>query len=139
MVDPLSPEERSKHMAKIKGKNTSGERAVFSFLNKEHVYFQKHYKRAPGTPDIALPRKKKAIFVDSEFWHGKTYEKLTASREADNYWVIKIANNMKRDKRQRDQLIKDGWRILVVWEKDLIRKSTSLKTLKGVKEFLLND
>lgn len=136
MTDMFTPDERSRIMAKVKSKNTSAERIVFSFLRKKGVYFQKHYKRAVGTPDIALPRKKRAVFIDSEFWHGKDLAKLKETRPPDNYWVLKISRNAERDKAQRQTLNDQGWKVLVVWEKDVTRKRTREAVLNKIEHFL---
>lgn len=76
MADIFSSEKRREVMSRIRGKNTKAELIVFRYLRKEGVYFQKHYKRAPGSPDIALPRKKRAVFIDGDFWHGKTIDRV---------------------------------------------------------------
>jgi len=123
-------------MSRIRSKNTEAERIVFSFLRKEKVYFQKHYRRALGSPDLALPRKKKAVFIDGDFWHGRSFERIAKGRAPNDYWVVKIKTNMKRDKRQRSDLKKAGWKILEIWESDIKRKSGRLENLKKIKTFL---
>ena len=32
------------------------------------------------------------------------------------FWNSKLSGNMERDRRNREALVKDGWKILVVWE-----------------------
>lgn len=137
MADVFEPKKRSEVMSLIRSKNTKAELIAYRYLRKNKVYFQKHYKSVMGKPDIALPRKKKAVFIDSDFWHGRTFEKVKKSREPDDYWVIKIAGNIKRDAKQREQLIKDGWDILVVWEDDIRRIRTRGITLEKIKGFLI--
>lgn len=136
MADMFTPEKRSEIMSSIRSKNTVAEVLVFKYLRKQGIYFQKHYKNAIGKPDIALPRKKKAIFIDSNFWHGKDYDRLTEARPADDYWVIKIAKNIERDKTIRKQLLSEGWSLLVVWEDDIKRRRTREVTLSSIKDFL---
>jgi DNA mismatch endonuclease (patch repair protein) len=136
MVDIYSKEKRSEIMSRIRSKGTGAEKLAFSYLRKHKVYFQKHYARVPGKPDIALPRKKKAIFIDSEFWHGKTFEDIKRRYAPDSYWVKKIARNMQRDEEQRTALEKDGWTLLIIWEKDILRKTTRDDTLTKIKDFL---
>jgi len=123
-------------MSRIRSKNTMAEVITFKFLRKNKVYFQKHYKRAAGTPDIALPRKKKAVFIDSDFWHGKTLERVIKNRKPDDFWVMKITKNVERDKRVRMQLAREGWEILVVWEEDIKRLRTQAEALNQIKSFL---
>jgi len=136
MADMFSPEKRSEIMSNIRSKETEAERIAFKYLRANKIYFQKHYRRVPGTPDIALPRKKKAVFIDSAFWHGKDFKRIKKSRSPDDYWVVKIAKNIERDKATRDKLVSDGWQLLVVWEADIKRKRTSETSLKLISDFL---
>lgn len=134
MADKFSPQKRSEIMSLIRSRNTKPEVITFQYLRREKVYFQKHYKRAVGSPDIALPRKKKAVFIDGDFWHGNTFE-----RRKDNlppYWIAKIIRNIKRDKLYRSQLRQSGWQVYRVWESDLMKRSTRQATLQRIKEFL---
>jgi DNA mismatch endonuclease, patch repair protein len=136
MTDMYSPEKRSEIMSRIRSKETQAEKIVFRYLRQNKIYFQKHYARAHGKPDVALPRKKKAIFIDSDFWHGRTYEKVLKNRPPGDYWVLKIARNMERDQQQREQLEKQGWSVLVIWEEDIKRKRTQIERLEQIKNFL---
>lgn len=135
-TDFLTPDERRLRMQAVKSKNSKAELIVFGYLAIEKVYFQKHYKRALGSPDIALPRKKRAVFIDGEFWHGKTIDRVM-ERGPDDYWTKKILRNMERDQEQEKLLAEAGWKILRVWEKDLLRKKSQPETLSRIKEFLL--
>jgi len=69
MSDKLTPEQRSRHMARIRGKDTGPELALRRSLWTRGVRYRVHYPRAPGRPDIAFPRQKVAVFVDGCFWH----------------------------------------------------------------------
>ncbi len=105
-------------MSKIRSSNTKIELAVFKRLKKRGIYFQKHYKKAPGTPDIALPRKKKAVFIDGDFWHGNNFETLR-NKISGEYWLNKIENNISRDIKVNAILKENGWSILRVWETEI--------------------
>jgi DNA mismatch endonuclease (patch repair protein) len=104
-------------------------------LRKKGVYFQKHYKKIIGAPDIALPRKKKAVFVDGDFWHGKNFAKLKR-RLPKKYWLSKIEGNIKRDKKNRTKLRREGWSVLRVWESKIDRDPQ--KSINLIKSFLKN-
>ena len=95
--------------------------------------FQKHYRRAKGSPDIALPRKKKAVFIDGDFWHGYKYKKLKA-RLPEGYWCKKIENNIKRDRKCNRLLRKERWEVLRIWEHEI--KKDIDKTLDKIIFFL---
>lgn len=137
MADVFSPEKRREVMRLIKSKNSKAELTVFRYLKEKGVYFQKHYKRAPGTPDIALPRKKRAVFVDGDFWHGRRLQETIERRGIDDYWTIKVLKNIDRDQRQMKELRAKGWKIMCVWESDINRKKTQEETLAKIKHFLV--
>ena len=105
-------------MSKIHSQNTKAEKMVFSELCKQGIYFQKHYKKAEGTPDIALPRKKKAVFIDGDFWHGYKFSRQK-QRLPKKYWLAKIEGNIKRDKITSAKLKREGWRVLRIWEHEI--------------------
>jgi DNA mismatch endonuclease (patch repair protein) len=137
MADFLHKERRSEIMSRIRSKDTKAELVVFKYLRQQKIYFQKHYNKAPGNPDIALPRKKKAVFIDGDFWHGREYRK-TINRLPEGYWKEKIKRNHKRDKENFKKLTAEGWTVLRVWESDINRKRTRDNKLKIIKGFLTN-
>ena len=122
-------------MSRIKGKNTSVELVVFRYLRRNGVYFQKHYRRAPGSPDIALPRKKRAVFIHGDFWHGRTLDKLVQRRGENDFWTKKIRRNIERDNQAELALKASGWKLMTVWESDLKRKSSNEETSGPWKSF----
>ncbi|KKR09150.1 MAG: hypothetical protein UT37_C0024G0005 [Parcubacteria group bacterium GW2011_GWA2_39_18] len=69
-TDVFSRNKRSEIVSRIRSSDTEIEKDVFRFLRANGIHFQKHYKKAAGCPDIALPNKKRAVFIDSDFWHG---------------------------------------------------------------------
>lgn len=135
MADIFDKQKRSEVMSKIRGKDTKVEKLVFSYLRKNKVYFQKHYRgKEKVRIDIALPRKKRVIFVDGDFWHGRDYEERKDKLKP--FWRDKIARNIERDREQFKILVNNGWSILRVWEKDLMRKRTRQNELDKIVKFL---
>jgi DNA mismatch endonuclease, patch repair protein len=132
MTDVHSPAIRSKNMTAIKSKNTKIEILVFHEFAKRHIYFRKHYKTNGINIDIAVPSKKKGIFIDGDFWHGYQFAKLK-HRLPKKYWIKKIEKNIKRDKKSRLELTKLGWKILRVWEHEL--KNDQNKVLDKIIKF----
>lgn len=122
-------------MSRIRSKNTSLEKRVFAFLRSNNIYFQKHYGKAPGKPDVAIPRKKKAVFIDGDFWHGRHWAR-TKSHLPNGYWREKIEENARRDRKIRRRLKKEGWEVLRVWEGDIKRKRTKDKAFGKILSFL---
>ena len=120
-------------MSRIRSENTKVERLVFRELRKRGIYFQRHYKKAKGKPDIALPKKKKAVFIDGDFWHGRNFLKQK-KRLPKKYWLAKIERNVKRDKANRVKLKKEGWKVLRIWEHE-VQKNFD-KTINKIINFL---
>jgi len=135
MADIFSKRKRSWLMSRVRGTNTALEKKIFSYLRKERIYFQKHYRKAPGSPDLALPKKKLCVFIDGDFWHGKRFKET--SRKLTPFWRDKISTNIDRDIRNKRKLKKLGWRVLSVWESDLKKKPE--KTLTKIAGFLTGD
>ncbi len=120
-------------MSKIRSKETGIERLVFRYLRREKIYFRKHYKGIAGSPDVALPRRKTAVFIDGDYWHGWKFQ--LRKRKMSFFWKEKIAKNITRDKRNRKILKNAGWKIMRVWGHDLNSKNRG-KTLRLIKDFL---
>jgi DNA mismatch endonuclease (patch repair protein) len=114
-MDVFTKEKRSEIMSKIRSENTKVEKLIFRELRKRGIYFQKHYKKVRGKPDIALPSKKKAIFIDGDFWHGRNFQKQK-KRLPKKYWLAKIEKNVRNDQKNRLALRRVGWEVLRVWE-----------------------
>lgn len=133
MTDIFSKKKRSEIMARIRAKNTGIEKTVFSHLRKRKIYFRPHYAGIPGKPDIALPAKKVAIFINGDFWHGYRFSSWK-HRIPKKYWRQKITSNIARDKKRYATLRRNGWRIMKVWEHDVIKKPE--KTCKAIEKFL---
>lgn len=82
----------TKNMKKIKSQNTSIEIILRKALWKNGYRYRKNYNKLPGKPDIVLTKYKIAIFCDSEFFHGKNWNKLKlrlAKGHNAEYWLKK--------------------------------------------------
>jgi len=132
-MDIVSPAVRSRMMAAVRSKNTSLEKIVFSALRKRGVRFRRHYKHLPGTPDVAFPRARKAIFIDGDFWHGYRYPAWKRKIKS-KFWREKIETNRLRDRRNFDKLRRLGWKVMRIWEHDV--KKSPAKTLQKIYDFL---
>ena len=115
-------EERHKIMSKIRGKDTKPEIILRKYLWSKGLRYRKNYKGLPGKPDIAITKYKVAVFCDSEFFHGKDWDKQKGKVEKGShadYWVRKIERNMERDRIKDNDLHKHGWRTIHFWSKDI--------------------
>ncbi len=120
-------------MSHIRSKNTGIEKAVFSHLRKRKIYFYKHYPKAPGKPDVALPLKKRAVLIHGDFWHGHRFNSWK-NRIPAKYWRDKITGNIERDRSQIRKLRSSGWKVLKIWEHDVVDNPGV--TFKKIERFL---
>lgn len=113
---PDVPDVVRRRMARVRKTDTKPELAVCSLCHRLGYRFRLHYRRLPGTPDLVFPRLRKLIFVHGCFWHQHGCGLGPLPRSRLDYWVPKLERNESRDRRVRDELVRLGWRVLVVWE-----------------------
>lgn len=124
MTDVHTPEQRSYNMSRIRSKNTTPEELVRKYLFSQGFRYRKNDARLPGKPDIVLPKYKTVIFVNGCFWHAHEGCKyfVWPKNNAD-FWKKKIESNVARDMKNCQLLENLGWKILVVWECELRKKT----------------
>ena len=140
-MDKLTPEQRHRNMAAIRGKNTKPEMIVRRGLWSRGFRYRLNHKRLPGHPDLVLRKYRTCIFVNGCFWHGHNIT-LNIKNETLNiessdcckipktnhdFWVAKIRRNKERDKEDQRKLAEMGWHCITVWECELkpaVREAT---------------
>ena len=124
-LDDVTP-ERSRLMARVKGKHTKPEIAVRRALHRLGYRFRLHRSDLAGRPDIVLPKYKTAIFVHGCFWHRHpNCSKASMPKTRIDFWRDKFEANVARDRRNAEALEAAGWTVLTVWECET-RRSLSL-------------
>lgn len=83
----------------------------------------------PGNPDFVFLDRRVALFVDGCYWHGcpKCYRRPSSNVA---YWDAKVARNRARDLKNTARLRRQGWRVLRIWEHELLMLSTVLERIK---------
>lgn len=139
MADTVSPETRSKIMAKIKGSNTTPEVIVRRLLHKKGFRYRLHRKDLPGSPDLVLSKYRAVVFVDGCLWHGHNCKTWHRPKSNTAYWRKKIAANKERDQKQTDELRRRGWNVIRVWECQTKDEETMQAVLlRGLRKQALN-
>ena len=154
-MDHLTPQQRHKNMAAIRGKDTKPEMIVRKGLWSRGFRYRLNHKRLPGHPDLVLRKYRTCIFVNGCFWHGHNVaeprmsdgrckmEDVIESSECckipktnREFWVTKIRRNMERDRVEQRKLAEMGWHSIIVWECELkpARREETLNSL----EYTLN-
>ena len=117
-MDNLTSEQRRKNMQNIRAVNTKPELLIAKELRKRKIYFVRNVKTIVGKPDFVFRRKKAAVFIDSDFWHGHPIRCIMPKSNL-SYWQSKIERNRQRDKAVNKQLKSMGWHIIRIWEYDV--------------------
>lgn len=121
------PRNVSDIMRKVRSANTAPEVVYRKRLWAKGVRYVLHHKYLPGKPDLVLPAKRMAIFIDGDFWHGgqwrkrklATLEAQFAKTESKKYWLKKIRTNMSRDAVVTAKLVGRGWKVMRIWETEI--------------------
>lgn len=124
---PVPPPPTNEHVRKsMKGNkraNTKPELLVRQRLRAAGLVGYRLQWKVAGRPDIAWPGKKVALFVNGCFWHRCPYCQPPMPKSHVEYWQVKFAANVERDERNLAALKEQGWKVHVVWECQLRKKT----------------
>ncbi|WP_178358690.1 very short patch repair endonuclease [Mycolicibacterium hippocampi] len=74
--------------------------------------------------DIVFTRRKIVVFIDGCFWHGCP-EHATSPVNNAEWWRMKLAANVERDRRNTRALEEIGWTVLRVWEHEALDEAVA--------------
>lgn len=121
-MDVLTPSQRHRCMSHIRSKATKPEMAVRRWLWSHGYRYRLYVRSVPGKPDIVMRRYRTAIFVNGCFWHGhEGCPKFVMPKTNTDFWRTKIENNRRRDQKNYDILLQNGWQVIVVWQCNLTK------------------
>jgi DNA mismatch endonuclease, patch repair protein len=130
---PRHPEVTSRLMSRVRGTGNKAEVALRKELWKRGYRYQTYAQNLPGTPDIVFRGSRIAIFVDGDFWHGRILiengdQALVDSFQTErrDFWIAKIRRNVSRDRQKTAELHELGWRVIRVWERDILRDLSAI-------------
>lgn len=126
-------------MSRIRAKDTKPEMLVRKFLFSKGFRFRLHRKDLPRKPDIVLPKCRTVIFVHGCFWHGhENCRYYVVPKTRTKWWLKKIEGNRRRDQENHKQLLKESWKVLMVFECDL-KPISRARTFEKALRFLGNN
>lgn len=109
----------SANMSQIRSRDTTPEIRVRRKLHAKGFRFRLHRPDLPGKPDIVLARYRTAVFVHGCFWHQHENCNLASKpKTKTEYWTPKLARNLQRDIKAKNDLLALGWRVQIIWECD---------------------
>lgn len=116
MVDIVDRKTRSRMMANIRGTNTKPELIIRKSLHSRGFRYRLHAKSLPGKPDLVLPKYQTVILVHGCFWHCHDCHLFKWPKTRELFWKEKLTKNAARDRKNIDDLMALGWKVLVIWE-----------------------
>lgn len=117
----MDAEQKRRLMARFRSKDTKPEMLVRRELHRRGYRFRLHRRDLPGKPDIVLPRHAIAIFVHGCFWHQHDGCKIArVPKTRTEFWKMKFDGNRLRDHVAAERLAALGWRVIVLWECDVV-------------------
>jgi len=131
--DKFPREKRSEIMSRVKGQWTSCETRAHNKLKGMRIRHTMH-PDIIGRPDILLHDANTVVFIDGCFWHRcPAHFRMPSSRRS--YWKPKIEGNVKRDRRSRARLRRQGYKVVSVWEHE-VRDDLDLAVQKMLRKAL---
>lgn len=122
-------------MSHIRGKDTTIEVLVRSYLFRHGLRFRKNDRRYPGHPDVVLPKYRTIVFVNGCFWHmHEDCAKHAMPKSNVEFWSAKLLRNHDRDVRQHAELRAAGWKVIVVWECELTKAAREARLERLIDE-----
>jgi DNA mismatch endonuclease (patch repair protein) len=119
-MDNLTSIQRSKIMRTIRSTNTKDEVRLAKALWHLGYRYRKNNRKVFGTPDLTFKKLKIAIFVDSEFFHGKDWEtQKNRFKSNQEFWQKKIERNIQRDIEVNKYLMEQGWTVIRFWSSEI--------------------
>ena len=139
-MDVHTPEKRSFNMSRIRDRDTRPEMLVRRWLWANGYRYRLHKKDLPGKPDIVLPAYCATIFVHGCYWHRHGCRMTTTPATRQKFWLTKFRENTERDKRNLNDLLSAGWRVMIIWECSLRGKTAIPETVfNQISNFLESD
>lgn len=148
MTDIVDAKKRSEMMSKIRGTgNKSTELAFIAAMRKagikgwrRHIAFRLELmlpgrraktgemKASVIRPDFVFREEKLVVFIDGCFWHRCPKHSSIPKQNAD-FWLQKLELNVARDIATTAAFKKKGWRVMRVWEHDLLEQEKMIRRL----------
>lgn len=108
-----------RHLAGRRKRDTEPELLLRRAVHAQGGRYRLHVRLAKGcTPDILMPSRRLAIFVDGDYWHScpEHGRKTPFSGPNAALWEEKMRRNKERDARSTEIAEQQGWLVVRLWE-----------------------
>ena len=119
MVEHWASSDASRHLRGRRKTDTLPELLLRRALHALGARYRLHRQIAKGcTPDLVLPKRRLAVFVDGDYWHSCPVHRQGKIVRGPNseLWMAKFARVKQRDQRADELAEAAGWRVVRVWE-----------------------
>jgi DNA mismatch endonuclease (patch repair protein) len=109
-------------MRSVRTSKTEPEERLAAAAAKLGLRFRRNDSRVVGKPDMCFRNARLAVFVDGDFWHGRTwFAKGRAPATNVSFWIAKFERNHARDRMVEAKLRSAGWSVMRIWGSDIRR------------------
>jgi DNA mismatch endonuclease, patch repair protein len=122
------PKITSSIMRAIRGRENRAEVSLRRALWRRGLRYRLYSSHLRGKPDIVFARARLAVFVDGDYWHGRALVeggeralRQVIRGERFDWWKAKLERNVLRDIEVTRSLRRNGWRVIRVWESEVLR------------------
>lgn len=115
---PPSSERVRRQMSQQLTRDTVPEIAIRKLLHAKGLRYRVNLPVVPERrrrADIVFTSRRVAVFVDGCFWHGCP-EHATRPKANSEWWSLKLARNIERDRETDCLLSEAGWTVVRIWE-----------------------
>jgi len=113
------PTDAGAHLKGRRRTDTVPEVLLRKALHAQGARFRLHRRLAPAcTPDVVLPGRRVAVFVDGDYWHGCPIHGRKAPFTGPNadLWEAKLRRTKERDLAATTTAREQGWVVIRLWE-----------------------
>lgn len=111
-------------MQAVKGEGTSLEKRLWAMLAGMRLRgWKKNDRTLAGKPDVVFAKQQVALFIDGCFWHGCPHCQRKLPKTNRKYWKKKIERNIELAQIHDEQLRREGWTIVRIWEHEMQDKA----------------
>jgi|SRR6478736_6338945 len=122
------PAVTSRIMAAIRSRDGEAEVRLRRELWRRGWRYRLHVVGVVGKPDIVFSRQRVVVYVDGDFWHGRSLLREAGARPLGNsfgsrgkrWWTQKLLRTIERDRYVGAQLEAQCWLVIRIWESDVL-------------------
>lgn len=117
-----------KHLAGRRRRDTGPEMLLRRAIHARGGRFRVQVRLAKScTPDILMPSRRLAVFVDGDYWHSCPEHGRKTPFIGPNaaLWETKMQRNKERDVRSTEIAQQQGWVVIRLWECEVVSDPTA--------------